>query len=239
MKFPSMHERCAPVSRAAGFTLVELMIVVLIVGILAAIATPTYVSYVARTNRGAAKGCMAEFSQFMERYYTTNLTYVGAAPVLGCQTESQLNLKYTIDVTTTAATQRTYMVTATPQGVCENWLHDATRWPFSSAARRSFGRCTRRPRRSCARAQFTRHTTARVWTAAGADASLAELHALSGARYAFQADGEPSARPTTRMAKSDTTAKAIAPTRTGAAAAAELTVRTMLQFPVWIRPQTE
>jgi type IV pilus assembly protein PilE len=102
-------------SKAAGFSLIELMVVVLIVGILTAIAVPAYQNYVARTNRGAAKACMAEFSQFMERYYTSNLTYVGAAPAMGCQTESNLNLRYTITIDNLAL--RTYTVTATPVGV--------------------------------------------------------------------------------------------------------------------------
>jgi type IV pilus assembly protein PilE len=53
----------------------------------------------------------------MERYYTTNLTYVGAAMVLGCASESGLNTRYTIAIDTApAVTQRTFRVSATPIG---------------------------------------------------------------------------------------------------------------------------
>jgi type IV pilus assembly protein PilE len=116
MKSLSLHERVARRRGAAGFTLIELMVTVVIVGILAAIATPSYLNYVVRTNRAAAKACMAEAAQFMERYYTSsaNLSYMGATLGLGCQSEGKLDEKYTI--TTTPATARTYVVTATPIG---------------------------------------------------------------------------------------------------------------------------
>jgi type IV pilus assembly protein PilE len=61
-----------------GFTLVELMITVAVIGILAAIAIPNYQQYVLRANRSDAKAILMETAQFMERYYTTNNTYVGA-----------------------------------------------------------------------------------------------------------------------------------------------------------------
>jgi type IV pilus assembly protein PilE len=61
-----------------GFTLVELMITVAVIGILAAIAIPNYQQYVLRGNRSDAKAILMETAQFMERYYTTNNTYVGA-----------------------------------------------------------------------------------------------------------------------------------------------------------------
>jgi type IV pilus assembly protein PilE len=103
-------------SRNAGFTLVELMIVVLIIAIIASIAIPSYSRYVVRSYRAAARACMMEYSQFMERSYTTNLTYVAGAPAapLGCATESDLGNRYTMAVGGIAA--RTYSITATPIG---------------------------------------------------------------------------------------------------------------------------
>lgn len=66
-------------ARNSGFTLIELMIVVAIIGILAAIAYPSYQSHVQKTRRSDAQGALMSFAGAMERYYTQNGSYLGAA----------------------------------------------------------------------------------------------------------------------------------------------------------------
>lgn len=61
-----------------GFTLIELMIVVAIIGIIAAIAYPSYMDQVQSTRRADAQGALVTFANAMERFYTQNNSYIGA-----------------------------------------------------------------------------------------------------------------------------------------------------------------
>jgi len=106
--------------QAPGFTLIELMIVVAVVAILAAIAYPSYQDHVIKTRRSAAAVCMLEVAQFMERYYTTHLRYVddaGVAPAIPeTQCRRDLSAHYTF-VLAPGTTASTYSVQAVPKGV--------------------------------------------------------------------------------------------------------------------------
>ena len=69
--------------RTGGFTLIEALVVVGLLSILAAIAMPSYLSYLKKANRADAKAILMETAQWMERYYTTNMaagTGYGGAP---------------------------------------------------------------------------------------------------------------------------------------------------------------
>lgn len=60
---------------SCGFSLIELMITIAIVGILASIALPSYVSYLARGKRAEAKQALLENALFLETHYTTRGFY--------------------------------------------------------------------------------------------------------------------------------------------------------------------
>lgn len=108
---------------AKGFTLMELMIVVAIVAIIAAIGYPSYQSSVAKAKRADGKGALEGLAQAMERHFTANNTYLGAASGGGdtgapgiYPSEAPLDgtVKY-YNLTIQAATATTYTLRATPK----------------------------------------------------------------------------------------------------------------------------
>lgn len=97
----------------AGFTLIELMIVVAVIAIIAAIALPSYQAFIVKSRRKAAEVCLQERAQFMERYYATHLSYAGAPDPAQC--DSDLQPFYRIAFSGTPDATR-FTLTATPQG---------------------------------------------------------------------------------------------------------------------------
>ncbi|MGE8294450.1 MAG: type IV pilin protein [Pseudomonas sp.] len=59
-----------------GFTLIEVMIVVVVIGILASIAYPNYTEYVQRANRSEGQALLADASARQERYFAQNNVYI-------------------------------------------------------------------------------------------------------------------------------------------------------------------
>ena len=76
-----------PCHQQTGFTLIELMIVVAVIGILAAIAIPNYSEYIKRGKAAEATSNLATLRVKMEQYFQDNRTYIGGAcsPTSGAQ----------------------------------------------------------------------------------------------------------------------------------------------------------
>jgi type IV pilus assembly protein PilE len=111
------HSWSSKVKKQAGFTLIELMIVVAIVAILAAVAYPSYLSHVQTTRREEAKRTLLAAGQAMEAFYAMNMSYSGAvngATVTVYSPGPDFSDYYTLNASSVSASG--YTLTATPKG---------------------------------------------------------------------------------------------------------------------------
>lgn len=84
-EYPNRPETSAPPAcpRAAGFTLIELMITVVIATILLSIAIPLYLHQIRESRRTDARSTLMDLAGREERYYATNSNYTSSASDLG------------------------------------------------------------------------------------------------------------------------------------------------------------
>lgn len=94
-------------NRQTGFTLIELMVVVVIIAILTAIAVPQYSDYVTRSKIPGAVSGLSDVRVRMEQFFQDNRTYVG-----GCTLPSATDFSFACS----NVTATTYTVTATGTG---------------------------------------------------------------------------------------------------------------------------
>jgi type IV pilus assembly protein PilE len=87
-----------------GFTLIEIMIVIAIIGIIITIAAPSYTEYLKKGRRAEVVSLLSEQAQILERFYTKNTVYTG---ITGLSTGNDF---YTI---TPTITDQTFLLTAT------------------------------------------------------------------------------------------------------------------------------
>jgi len=100
-----------------GFTLIEVMIVVVIIGILATIAYPAYTRYIQDSRMATAQGDLMELAQFMERQYSLSNSYAGVADAGDLPFDESPKdggtTAYNVTIVTAA---NSFTLTATPTG---------------------------------------------------------------------------------------------------------------------------
>ena len=120
---PSFAPRRKP---AAGFTLVEVMVVCVIVGILAAVALPSYFDYVTRGRILEATTGLSNLRQLYEQYFLDNRSYVNGCATYQNQVNGAMlaaNGTQDFAVTCPVETVSTYTIQATGQGVMAGFVY--------------------------------------------------------------------------------------------------------------------
>jgi type IV pilus assembly protein PilE len=126
-----VNDKGIGMKRSLGFTMLELMIVVVIIAVLSALAIPAYSRYAIRAHREDGQEFLLRIANAQERYYATNNHY-GILGDLGFSTAVSENKYYTVTMTpATASTTQVFTATAIPQNGqqkddCKNLTVDNT-----------------------------------------------------------------------------------------------------------------
>jgi type IV pilus assembly protein PilE len=110
-----MRSYCAIRSRACGFTLIELMAVVVVIAILAVIALPAYMDSVRKSRRAEAVTLLNRVAQEQERWRANNPLYTTDRSASGINVADPANGYYALSIA--SATASGYVATAVASGV--------------------------------------------------------------------------------------------------------------------------
>ena len=101
-----------------GFTLIELMITVAIIGILAAVAYPSYTSYIIKGNRAGAKAQMLDIANRQQQFMLANRAYATKAMLTtsGYALPTEVSTKYSYSITLGTGAVPGYLITFTAIG---------------------------------------------------------------------------------------------------------------------------
>lgn len=97
-----------------GFTLVEIMVAVAIIGVLAAVGYPMYTAHIVKGNRGAAQSHLLELAQAETEYMLDARTYADSVAALNMTTPAPVSAYYTISIEVTPGTPASYVISAAP-----------------------------------------------------------------------------------------------------------------------------
>ena len=101
-------------NRLSGFTLIEIMIVVVIVGVLAAIAVPQYQGYVLKGRRAAAQAFLLQVAQRQQQYFLDNRSYAPSLTDLNLAMTTDVSPYYQLVAITTGTAPPTFRIEISP-----------------------------------------------------------------------------------------------------------------------------